>query len=512
MSPQFLTIVSLLFVLFVATNAWVIGPKKGFSDRAESFSSASQQKRVMHEFASSYILDDGLIVSAVNQSIPDFAYFIYPDLENSINDYVYGAFDGELNDDIAITGFEGFASLPDVYPLFVSYSGVKSGKLNKVDTVYQNASWGSAAASVCKNKNKRFVVEALLKAKNPLENPFVSPVDALVVLWEYYPNGTWFSAPTTIYNLSVAEPTLYQSAASYSGSAALSEDCEYLIYTAALGDVPFPFTPLSQVVGLLKINANYSFTKVASIPFPNTNIAGYSTNPPTPAIFPVGDYLYFAQTAHMSVNKKGIYSLVVPAPTYTLFDIQGTINGTASLFSYSFKPLLNQLTQVSQLPLPQYPQGLAVSNNRKTVVVVSDCVTFNNPSFSKRCKNPYANSSPKPDDEVRFYELDKDSSLEYSDSFDLNGWGVNAAFSPKDDKLAITWAPVLLNTLINFTSLSFSSSVVTVYDYKGGKLRNAVSAGTSPLSFGLAFSEDKTLFVAGMPMLVQSDVQLIKVD
>jgi len=155
---------------------------------------------------------------------------------------------------------------------------------------------------------------------------------------------------------------------------------------------------------------------------------------------------------------------------------------------------------------------MTVSNDGKSVVIVNDCVTKDIPSFSKACKKPYANNAPGPDDEVRFYDLDKDSVLEYDSSFNLNGWGTNAAFSPDDKKLAVTWAPVLINALIGTNTISLGAGVVTVYDSKGSKLSDARSAGTSPLSFGVSFNDEDQLLIAGIPTLLQSDIQLVSVN
>ena len=435
--------------------------------------------------------------TAVATSVPFYKYMTISGLENAFNNAVYGAFDAGINGDIAVVAFEGFASLPvyDVFPAFVSYSGVQSGNLVLVDTIYQNFTYGSAAAAVCKNPTKRIVLQALLYTKTLYTNPFISPVNFMIVAYEYYANGSFNHTPKIWENLSSIQPDLYESAASYSGAVKFSEDCEYIIFTASLGATS-PI-PTNQTIGVVKLNSNWTLSNPIFVLYPSTNIPGY---------------LYFPQTASMVLNDRtGVYLLILPSNTFTLTDIFG-VAGTATLFSYSYDPATQKLALISNVSVPQYIQGIAVNNQGKKVVTIGDCVISQKQSFSRRCKTAYMNGAPSPNDEIRFYDISTSGVLSYDDSVDLNGWGGSGIFSPYDDKLVITWSPALLNTLINLQIRSFAPNIVSIYEVKTSKITLQDQSGASPLSFGLAFNENEQLLVAGMPMALQSEVQLFSLD
>jgi hypothetical protein len=209
--------------------------------------------------------------------------------------------------------------------------------------------------------------------------------------------------------------------------------------------------------------------------------------------------------------RTGKSTLIVPSNSYNLTDLQGKL-GTAALISATYDPVAHTITPVSFEPSNQYIQDIAVSNSGRIVVTIGDCAFSGEKSFSRICKLAYNNGAPAPNDEIRFYRVGSDDSLEFYDSYDLGGWGIAGTFSPSDRVLVLTWTPSLLNTLIGGSTLSFSPCTISTLEMQTARLTLQDTAGASPLCFGLEINENDQLLVSCMPTMLQEDTQLFSLE
>jgi WD40 repeat protein len=245
---------------------------------------------------------------------------------------------------------------------------------------------------------------------------------------------------------------------------------------------------------------------------------------------------------------NGKYRILVAADSFNLTNVFGY---TAAVMSYLFDPVANTLVlQGSQL-VNQYIQGFDVSPDGKTFAVITDDVALNYPSILQVPHLPFDNSNlrrtlgngmayrhhtlgknivyeeehlrrniqagvPNVDDELRFYNLDETTgALTFMDSQNMNSYGITVRFSPDNKLFAAVVAPNVVSAYVptiantSNTVYSFSPTTVLLYKVTGSNLRIKGFSGGSPLSFGLAFSNDsKRLAVAGQPTPTFEDTQL----
>lgn len=305
----------------------------------------------------------------------------------------------------------------------------------------------------------------------------IGPHEFFIDVHAYDEHGQYAQAPESfdmgsidgIYNLTIA----------YNGLAGVSGDGKYMLLTYALG-VGIPGVLGGQQLAVLDSDAMQVVAAVDATP---TGIPGeYS----------------FAQTCNMWETYGGHYSIVCAEDSWNLTNPRGS---TAFVALYSFDG--ESLERIDSQPAPYYIEDLDVSRG---LVVTTGIYAPDHVSNWFFPNAPYENGSPDPSANLRVYRV-APHGLEYLGGLDLGASAHGVAISGKT--LAVASAPATYThvfTVHNITTLSptayrYTPQTLTLYDvvsvFSYGLVSPYASYGVAPLTYGIAFSGDRSRLATG---------------
>lgn len=437
-------------------------------------------------------------------SIPLSLFAQYPNLSDDLSGAVAGVFNSTFVNDSntrrLFTGYENFyVATANTYPALVSYD-TTDDKLTEVSRVYVKQYSGTANTVLSSNPERRYGIVSTYQSIAAPRIPFIKNSFILDV-HTYDQNGVFVQNPVLSYDIKQLDPNYYDASISYNGLAGISTDAKYILVTYAVGG-PAVGAVTGQKLEIMEISQDgTTLTSRAKIDTPPTEKPGLHS-------FPQGSIMFLQK------NSTTKYNIISAMNSWNLANALGT---TSQMSYFVFDSVADTLVLKDTQWVSQYIQGYDVDIANMLAWSVTNSTNTINVSIKQNGYLPYDNPAIDKDYELKAWKINETlGKIVYNGGVSLKQDGIQVRASPNGKVLAITSSPVILTDVYPSTANALSPiagrygpCVLKVYRLrKNGSLEECDSSAASPLSFGLAWSEDSaTLAVSGQTVYRTVTVQ-----